>query len=97
MDYLGRADSIPHRKEGEAALLEFLPPNMECVLDLGSAGGRLLEIVKTLFAAGGICRDLLFPGDVEDLAAPYEIGWFRVMLKKAVPDMAPDESRTIGH
>ncbi|MGB2887276.1 MAG: thioredoxin family protein [Candidatus Acidiferrales bacterium] len=28
-------------------------------------------------------------------AAPYEIDWFMAMLKKAVPEMTPDESRTI--
>ncbi len=46
LDYLGRADSIPHRVEGEAALLEFLPPKPERTLDLGSGGGRLLGLVK---------------------------------------------------
>jgi tRNA (cmo5U34)-methyltransferase len=45
--YLQRADSIPHRREGEAALLEFLPDKIDRFLDLGSGGGRLLNLVKS--------------------------------------------------
>lgn len=48
LDYLRRADSIPHRVEGEAALLEFLPAEAHRILDLGSGGGRLLSLVKVL-------------------------------------------------
>ena len=47
-DYLQRADSIPHRKEGESALLEFLPERVRRFLDLGAGAGRLLSLVKSV-------------------------------------------------
>ena len=46
LDYLRRADSIPHRTEGEATLLEFVPQGARRILDLGSGAGRLLGLVK---------------------------------------------------
>ena len=46
LDYLRRADSIPHRVEGEATLLEFIPGSARRILDLGSGAGRLLALVK---------------------------------------------------
>ena len=46
LDYLGKADSIPHRTEGEAELLQCLPQTVSRVLDLGSGNGRLLALVK---------------------------------------------------
>lgn len=44
--YLERADTIPHRREGEATLLEFLPSPIHRFLDLGSGAGRLLSLVQ---------------------------------------------------
>ena len=48
-DYRERADTIPHRREGEATLLEFLPRQLHRFLDLGAGGGRLLSLVKSAY------------------------------------------------
>jgi tRNA (cmo5U34)-methyltransferase len=46
LDYLGRADSIRHRTEGESSLLEFISTTTRHILDLGTGDGRLLALVK---------------------------------------------------
>jgi SAM-dependent methyltransferase len=43
--YLERADRVPHRAAGEAALLEEIPAAVSRILDLGSGDGRLLDVV----------------------------------------------------
>jgi tRNA (cmo5U34)-methyltransferase len=45
LGYLSRADSLPHRAEAEAALLDEIPPSNRRVLDLGTGDGRLLDLV----------------------------------------------------
>src|SRR4026208_1693932 len=59
LGYLEKADGIPHRREGEATLLDELPGavrrvvglrfgragRVRRVLDLGSGDGRLLDLV----------------------------------------------------
>lgn len=46
LDYIERADSIPHRTEGESSLLEFIPQTTRRILDLATGDGRLLALAK---------------------------------------------------
>ncbi|MGA8441180.1 MAG: class I SAM-dependent methyltransferase [Candidatus Sulfotelmatobacter sp.] len=83
-DYLERADSIPHRSEGEATLLEFVPANPRRVLDLGTGDGRLLARVKSALA-----RDRL--ANLEAVAVDFS----PAMLEAAGKRFAADSSVAI--
>jgi SAM-dependent methyltransferase len=60
--YLRKADRIPHRTEGEAALLEEVSKDSARVLDLGSGDGRLLALLLVACpAAGGVAVEFSPP------------------------------------
>jgi tRNA (cmo5U34)-methyltransferase len=82
-DYLGRADSILHRSEGESTLLEFLPPTPRRVLDLGTGDGRLLALVKAALTEHN--------SNVEAVAVDFS----PAMLEAARQRFAEDSSVTL--
>jgi len=71
LDYLSKADALPHRTEGEAELLQCLPRSLSRVLDLGSGDGRLLALVTLEHPdAGAVALDFS-PTMIESLHARF--------------------------
>jgi tRNA (cmo5U34)-methyltransferase len=83
-NYLGRANSIPHRTEGESTLLEFVPPKARRLLDLGTGDGRLLALVKSQLASEAACP-------VEAVAIDFSPAMLEAVSKR----FAGDSSVTI--
>ena len=91
LDYLRRADSIPHRVEGEATLLEFLPEETHRILDLGSGGGRLLSLVRACRPNAQFVALDFSPAMIETLNAQFagdpSIAIVAHDLEKTLPEL----------
>lgn len=90
-EYLGKADSIPHRQEGEEALLEFLSPDMKRVLDLGCGAGRLgrlvlRELPEAELVGLDLSPDMLAKGQ-EAFGVDGRVHLVRHDLNDALPDI----------
>jgi SAM-dependent methyltransferase len=79
LSYLAKVDSIPHRVEGEAVILELLPQKFQRCLDLGTGDGRLLALAKL----------------ARPTALGVALDFSPTMLEKARSRFADDESTTI--
>ena len=91
LDYLRLADSIPHRVEGEATLLEFLPEETHRILDLGSGGGRLLSLVRASRPSAQFVALDFSPAMLETLSAQFagdpSIAIVAHDLEKTLPEL----------
>ena len=71
LEYLSRADKIPHRSEGESTLLEELPEESKRILDIGSGNGRLLDLCMLKCKnASGVALDFS-PAMLDELKMKY--------------------------
>ena len=91
MGYLKIADTIPHRTDGEAVLLDEVPKDAKRILDIGSGDGRLMSLLLLHCAsATGVALDFS-PAMLERLQERFRSGnRVRVLehdLDRPLPDL----------
>jgi tRNA (cmo5U34)-methyltransferase len=89
--YLAKADRIPHRTEGEAAVLELLPPVVRRVVDIGAGDGRLLALIRLAHPeAGGVALDFsetMLAAARERFAAEPAVSTVAHNISEPLPDL----------
>jgi SAM-dependent methyltransferase len=94
--YLQRADQVPNRATGEAALLEEIPAAPRRVLDLGAGDGRLLHLVLLARPqARGVALDfspLMLRQLRERFAANPRVEIVEHDLEEPIPDVGTFDS-----
>ena len=90
LGYLAKADSIPHRTEGEAVLLDYIPPTAQRILDLGTGDGRLMALLKIdRSQATGIALDFS-PIMVEKAKVRFQDDRSIEVISHNLDDILPD-------
>jgi tRNA (cmo5U34)-methyltransferase len=90
LGYLAKADSIPHRTEGEAVLLDYIPTTAKRILDLGTGDGRLMALLKIdRPSATGIALDFS-PIMVEKAQARFQDDKSIEVISHNLDDTLPD-------
>jgi tRNA (cmo5U34)-methyltransferase len=90
LGYLAKADSIPHRTEGEAVLLDYIPTTAKRILDLGTGDGRLMALLKIdRPSAMGIALDFS-PIMVEKAQARFQADKSIEVISHNLDDTLPD-------
>ncbi len=93
LDYLERADGIPHRTEGEASLLEEVPEDAQRFLDLGTGDGRLAALLLLRCPqARGVAVDFsptMLAKARERFAGDLRIEVVEHDLAETLPDLEP--------
>ena len=93
LKYLARAGSVPHREEGEAVLLEFIPMDVNRILDVGTGDGRLLALLRSERPnAEGVAVDVspaMLRAARERFRYDANVQVLQHDLEEQLPDMGP--------
>ncbi|HEV2500633.1 MAG TPA: class I SAM-dependent methyltransferase [Terriglobia bacterium] len=90
LDYLRRADKIPHRTEGEAMLLDLIPAGITRFLDLGSGNGRLLMLVRAEHPAANAVAVDFSPAMLEALRGKFAGDPSTVIIEHNLENRLPE-------
>ena len=90
LEYLARADHIPHRTEGERELLNWLPARVERFLDLGSGDGRLAALVRTAHPTAQLVAIDFSPIMLQQLRSRFATDRSATVLDHSLDDPLPD-------
>jgi tRNA (cmo5U34)-methyltransferase len=94
-EYLGRADRLPHRSEGEGVLAADLSGCLPGrLLDLGCGDGRLTELLLAAYpGTTAVCVDL---SDTMLAAATGRLGGTATLIRHDLADPLPSGVREAG-